>query len=88
MKGGGGGGGAPSFVACLRNLAIDHASLSRRSAVPTPDRDTSNSWALIASSPCIAQKRFANFNPLPDWAGRGGVKSLPRMASTRGELGN
>ena len=30
------GGGAHSFVACLSHLAIDHASLSRRSTVPTP----------------------------------------------------
>ena len=27
-----------SFVACLSHLTIDHASLSRRSTVPTPDR--------------------------------------------------
>ena len=28
-----------SFVACLSNLTVDHASLSRRSTVPTPNRD-------------------------------------------------
>ena len=47
----GGGGGAYSFVACLCHLTIDHASLSRRSAVPTPNRDTSNIWALITLLP-------------------------------------
>ena len=31
------GGGAYSFAACLSHLTIDHASLSRRSTVPTPN---------------------------------------------------
>ena len=44
-------GGAYSFVACLGHLAIEHASLSRRSTVPTPNRDTSNIWALIMLLP-------------------------------------
>ena len=35
---GGGGGGAYSIVACLRHLAIDRASLSRRSTVPASKR--------------------------------------------------
>ena len=48
---GGRGGGAYSFVACLSNLTIDHESLSRRSIVPTPNRDTSNIWALITLLP-------------------------------------
>ena len=47
------GGGAYSFVACLSHLTIDHASLSRRSTVPTPNRDTSNIWALITLFPYI-----------------------------------
>ena len=34
-----GDGGAYSFVARLSHLTTDHASLSRRSIVPTPDRD-------------------------------------------------
>ena len=34
------------------HLAIDHASLSRGSTVPTPNRDTSNIWALITFFPC------------------------------------
>ena len=38
------GGGGDSFVACLSHLTIDHASLSRRSTVPTPNRDTFNVW--------------------------------------------
>ena len=41
-------GGAYSFVACLGHLTIRHASLSRRTTVPTPNRDASNIWALIA----------------------------------------
>ena len=36
------GPGPYSFVACISHLTSDHASLSRRSIVPTPDRDTSN----------------------------------------------
>ena len=44
---GGRGGGAYAFVAGLSHLAIDHVSFSRRSIVPTPNRDTSNIWALI-----------------------------------------
>ena len=41
------GVGAYLFVACLNRLTIDHAFLSRRSTVPTPKRDTSNSEVLI-----------------------------------------
>ena len=39
MKGGRGtwSGGAYPFVACLRHLTNDHASLPRRSTVPTPN---------------------------------------------------
>ena len=44
----GGCGGGYSFVACLGHLIVRHASLSRRSTVPIPNRDTSNMWALIA----------------------------------------
>ena len=44
-------GGAYSLVACLSHLTIDHASLSRRSTVPTPNRSTSNIWALITLLP-------------------------------------
>ena len=41
------GGGGVSFVECLGHVTVDHASLSRRSTVPAPNRDTSNTWALI-----------------------------------------
>ena len=47
------GGGGYSFVACLSHSTIDHASLSRRSTVTTPNRDTSNIWALITLLPYI-----------------------------------
>ena len=36
-----------SFAACLSNSNIDHASLWRRSTVPAPNRDISDTWALI-----------------------------------------
>ena len=48
-----------SLVACLGDLTVNHASLSRRSTIPTFNGDTSNSsWALIALFPDITQKRF------------------------------
>ena len=37
-----GGGGGCSFAACLGNLTIDHAPLSRRRTVLTSNRGTSN----------------------------------------------
>ena len=43
-----GGGGVYSFVACLGHLTIDHASLLRRSTVPSPNGDTSDIGAVIA----------------------------------------
>ena len=45
------------FVACLSHCTIDHAPLSRRRTVPTPNRDTSNIWALITFFPCITGLR-------------------------------
>ena len=42
-------GGGYSFVA--HHLTTDHTSLSRRSTVPTPNRDTSNIWALVTLLP-------------------------------------
>ena len=36
-----------SLVAWLTHLAIDHASLLRRSTVPAPNRGTGNIWTLI-----------------------------------------
>ena len=41
-----GGWEACSYVFCMTNLTIDHASFSRRSTVPTPDRVTSNIWGF------------------------------------------
>ena len=41
------GGGAYSCIACLSHMTIDHASLSRRSTVSTPNRDTSNNWGVV-----------------------------------------
>ena len=38
---GAGGGSVPIFFAYLSILTIDHASVSRRITVPTPNRDTS-----------------------------------------------
>ena len=63
----GGGGerwGAYSFVACLRHLIIDDASLSRRSTVSTPNKDTSNILALIVFFPLITYKLFVYLIPL------------------------
>ena len=41
------------MVACLSHLTVDNASLSRQSTVPTPNRDTSNVWALNTLFPCM-----------------------------------
>ena len=50
-----GGGQAYSIgVAFRSHLTIDHASLSRRTTVPVPDRDTSNIWAFITFFPHVA----------------------------------
>ena len=46
------GGGGYSFIACISQLAIDHALLSGRSTVPTPNKD-SNTWALLTLLPSI-----------------------------------
>ena len=58
------GGGAYSFVACLSHSTIDHASLSRRSTVPTPNRDT-NIWALITFFSIYYIETFCLSHPLP-----------------------
>ena len=47
------GRGGYLFYACLSHVTIDHASLSRLSTVPTPNRGTSNIWALIMLFPII-----------------------------------
>ena len=41
------GGGRTHLFSCLSSLTIDHASLSGRSTVPTPNRDTPNTQAII-----------------------------------------
>ena len=55
------GEGAYSFVACLSHLTVDHASLSRRSTVPTPDRDTSNVWVLNTFLPLLHKNALLNY---------------------------
>ena len=57
------GGGGCSFVGCLSNLTIDHASRWRRSTVPTPNGDTSNVWALNAFLPFICKKFLLVLSP-------------------------
>ena len=57
------GGGAYSFVACLSQLTIDQGSISRRSTVPIPNRNTSNIWALIMLFPYTTWNMFAH--PIP-----------------------
>ena len=57
---GGRGGGAYAFGACLGHLTVDHAFISRRSTVPTSNRDTSNIWVLITPFSCITWKLFAH----------------------------
>ena len=44
-----------SFVACPCRLAIDHASTSKRSTVPTPIKDTAIIWMLITYFPPMTQ---------------------------------
>ena len=45
---GGDGGRGYSFIADLFRETIDHASVSRRTAIPTLDRDTSNIWKFLS----------------------------------------
>ena len=42
-----------------------HAFLSRRSTAPSPNRETSNIWALITFFPYILEKKFCSPYPLP-----------------------
>ena len=61
-------GGAYSFVADLSHLTIGHASRSRRSTVPTPNRDTSITRALITLFRCITYSSFfCESYPLSVW---------------------
>ena len=52
------GGGGYSFVACLSHLTIDHASLSRRSTVPTPIRDLHHLGAHDVFFPYVTLETF------------------------------
>ena len=45
------GGAAHSFDVCLTHFTIDHAPLASRGTVHTPNRDTSNIWALVTLLP-------------------------------------
>ena len=60
------GGGGYSFVACLRHFAINDASLSRRSTVPTNIGDIPNIWVLIAflSYTGVSSKTYGGVAPL------------------------
>ena len=57
--GGWGAEGAYSFVACLTHLTVDHASLSRRSTVPSP-----KFWRLLRFSHLLNKSVCLSF-PLP-----------------------
>ena len=48
-----GGVAGISFLVCLSQLTVDHASLSRQSTVPTPNRDTFDIRALITLFPYV-----------------------------------
>ena len=65
-----------SFVGCLSHLTIGHASLSRRSTVPTLKIDISNIWALITLFPFITYKLFAY--PCPSCFRRDGGREEER----------
>lgn len=58
------GGGANSFVASLSRSTIDHASLPRRSIVPTPHRNTPNISVLITSFPHFTGKSCTYLFPV------------------------
>ena len=65
------------FVACLSYLNIDQASLSRWSTVPTPNRDTSNIWALSRFlQHLLLLNTFCLYCLLPIWLSTGGVVAV------------
>ena len=57
-------GGGLNFISCFSHLTIDHASRSKRSTVPTPNRDTSNIGALNTFFPCYIETVCLSY-PLP-----------------------
>ena len=49
------GGGGVLFVACLGELTIDHASLSRWSTAPNPTRDGHPERAVETAKTAVAR---------------------------------
>ena len=72
VKGGRGGGRRAHLLHALQScLAIDHASLSRRGTVRTPNRDASNiSGAHVAFLPHISHKKLIDYYLIPFLCGR------------------
>ena len=58
-----GGRAARSLIDWLSRLTIDHASLSKRGTVPTPNRHPPNIWAPSTLFPYFTCKRFAHHIP-------------------------
>ena len=79
-----GGGGCTYLLLALSNLTIDHASLSRQSTVPTPNRDKSNISALITLFPYVANIFFAYLVLSPSCLAARGHHRSPRMGEGRG----
>ena len=82
------------IVACLSRLTIDHASLPRRSIVPTPNRDTSKIFGcsfrrshllhgnvLTILSPSYFATRGHRLSPRISrrWGGGGGLRQSNRV---------
>ena len=65
--------GGYSFAPCLSHLPIDHAPLSRRSTVPTPNREISNIQALIT---CLVRVFLREGG---GWGGAGNFGDLIRL---------
>ena len=70
--------GGCSFSCCPFHLTIDHTSLSRRSTVPTPNRDTSNVRALSVFLRRVIQNVLLTLSP-SSWAACGHHRS-PKTA--------
>ena len=77
--------GGYHLLLALSRWTIDHASLSRRSTVPTPNRDLSNVWALSTFIPFIKFWFSLILSP-SSWAVRGhhifpGIAVLSRLCT-------
>ena len=80
-----GGGGRTRLLLTLSHLTLDHASLSRRSTVPTPNRDTANIWALITFfSICYIETFLLFRRPWPPSTSRRVLYTKRRTHVTRG----